>query len=232
MGKADNAQPRTTLTPNPSPADRGRGEPSIFVPSPALAGEGGPLGPGEGSSEALLTTFTTRAEAVGIRVDRVASGEDAAAWLSNIRSELEVPALSISSELVDAAPALIAALDAAGIAWSSPADPTEARDVPLGVSLAKLAVAETGSVLLAEETLAARSVGLLSLANVVICRTGDLVETLEEAAAALKEIAIRPGGGCATLVTGPSRTADIELSLTIGVQGPARVFVLFVDNLS
>jgi L-lactate dehydrogenase complex protein LldG len=182
--------------------------------------------------ERLLITFTTRAEAVGIRVDRVTTAEDAAARLNDLRSELEAPALSISSELVDAAPALIATLDAAGIAWSSPADPTEARDVPLGVSLAKLAVAETGSVLLAEESLAARSVGLLSLANVVICRTGDLVETLEEAAVALKEIAIRPGGGYATLVTGPSRTADIELSLTIGVQGPARLLVLFVDNLA
>jgi L-lactate dehydrogenase complex protein LldG len=152
--------------------------------------------------------------------------------LENLRAELESPGLAISSEVTSAAPGLIAALDEAGVAWSTPGNPAEARDAPLGISIAELAVAETGSVLLAEESLAARSVGLLSLAHVVICRTNDLVPSLEEASSALKEIATRPGGAYATLVTGPSRTADIELSLTIGVQGPARVFVLFVDNLT
>jgi L-lactate dehydrogenase complex protein LldG len=184
------------------------------------------------TAQKLLTTYTTRAEAVGIRVVRVATSEEATFWLENLRAELESPALAISSEIAAAAPGLIAALDEAGVAWSTPGSPAEARDAPLGISIAKMAVAETGSVLLAEEALAARSVGLLSLAHIVICRTENLVRSLEEAAGALKEIATRPGGAYATLVTGPSRTADIELSLTIGVQGPARVFVLFVDNLT
>src|SRR5262245_24633441 len=180
----------------------------------------------------LVTAFSARAEALGVRVVRVATSEEATFWLENLRAELESPELAISSEVTSAAPELVAALDAAGVSWRTPGDPSEARDAPLGVSHAKMAVAETGSVLLAEESLAARSVGMLSLAHVVVCRIGDLVPSIEEAASALKEIATRPGGGYATLVTGPSRTADIELSLTIGVQGPARVFVLFVDNLT
>jgi L-lactate dehydrogenase complex protein LldG len=143
----------------------------------------------------LLTTFLTRAEAVGVRVVRVATSEEATFWLENLRAELESPDLAISSEVTTAAPGIVAALSEAGIAWRTPADPAEARDAPLGVSLAKMAVAETGSVLLAEGSLAARSVGMLSLAHVVICRTGDLVPSLEEAASALKEIATRPGGG-------------------------------------
>jgi L-lactate dehydrogenase complex protein LldG len=186
----------------------------------------------QSTAQDLLATYTTRAEAVGVRVVQVATSEEATFWLENLRAELESPALAISSEVTAAAPRLIAALNDASVAWSTPADPAEARDAPLGISIAKMAVAETGSVLLAEESLAARSVGLLSLAHVVICRTNDLVPSLEEAASALKEIATRPGGSFVTLVTGPSRTADIELSLTIGVQGPARVFVLFVDNLT
>jgi L-lactate dehydrogenase complex protein LldG len=183
------------------------------------------------TTEALLATYTSRAEPVGIRVDHFDTSSAAATWLANLRTELATAELAISSEVVAAAPGLTSELESAGVAWNTPIDPEAAKDAPLGVSIARMAVAETGSVLLAEESLAARSVGLLSLAHVVICRTSDLAPTLEEAAAALHEIASRPGGGYATLVTGPSRTADIELSLTIGVQGPARVWVLFVDNL-
>ena len=36
-----------------------------------------------------------------------------------------------------------------------------------------------------------------------------------------------PGRNMVTLVTGPSRTADIERVLTVGVQGPGRVMILF-----
>ncbi|MFL5760013.1 MAG: lactate utilization protein C [Thermomicrobiales bacterium] len=182
--------------------------------------------------DALLATFTGRAEPVGVQVSRIARCDDAATWIANLRAELAAPTAAVSSEVVAAAPDLISALDVADIPWFAPADPQAAKDAPLGVSIAKLAVAETGSVLLAEESLSARAVGLLSLAHVVICRTADLVPSLEEAATVLREIAVRPHGGYATLVTGPSRTADIELSLTIGVQGPARVWVLFVDNLT
>ncbi|MDQ4044385.1 MAG: lactate utilization protein, partial [Chloroflexota bacterium] len=37
-------------------------------------------------------------------------------------------------------------------------------------------------------------------------------------------------GSYATLVTGPSRTADIERQLTVGVQGPARLHVVFIER--
>jgi L-lactate dehydrogenase complex protein LldG len=75
-------------------------------------------------------------------------------------------------------------------------------------------------------------VGLLTIAHITVVRSSDLVPSLSEASIALREVALRPGGGYASLVTGPSRTADIEMSLTVGVQGPARVFIIFVDELS
>ena len=37
--------------------------------------------------------------------------------------------------------------------------------------------------------------------------------------------------GYLSLVTGPSRTADIERVLTIGVHGPERLIIIFVDEL-
>jgi L-lactate dehydrogenase complex protein LldG len=86
-------------------------------------------------------------------------------------------------------------------------------------------------VLLAEPTLSDRAVGLLSLTCVQIVQTETLLPGLDEAGAVLRRLALRPGGAYASLCTGPSRTADIEMSLTVGVQGPGKVAVLFVDEL-
>ena len=76
-----------------------------------------------------------------------------------------------------------------------------------------------------------RAIGMLTAIQVIICPTGALVPALDDAAPVLRQLALRPGGAYATLVTGPSRTADIERVLTVGVQGPGRVIVFFVDDL-
>jgi len=181
---------------------------------------------------ALVATFASRIAPLGVSIERVPDGEAAATWLSALRADVEAPTLLIAGELHDVAQPLVAALNGHSTPWQIPASADEARDQPLGVSLARLAVAETGSVLLSEPTLADRAVGLLTTVNVIVCPTNALVPSLVDAAPVLREIALQPGGGYATLVTGPSRTADIELSLTVGVQGPARVLTLFVDDLS
>jgi L-lactate dehydrogenase complex protein LldG len=147
-------------------------------------------------------------------------------------TEISAPGFVVSSELTGAAPVLMGALSEAGAAWLNPADVAASRDAPLGVSLATIGIAETGSVMLTEGTLIDRAVGMLTKTHIVIVRTKSIVPTLDEAAPLLKAHALRPGGGYASLVTGPSRTADIELSLSLGVQGPERVFVVVVDELT
>ncbi len=37
-------------------------------------------------------------------------------------------------------------------------------------------------------------------------------------------------GAVSVIATGPSRTADIEMALTIGVHGPGEVHVFLIDN--
>lgn len=180
----------------------------------------------------LLARFVERATPLGIDVARVPDAAAAAARVGALAAELGAPRPLIAAELRDTAPRLAAALTGEGIAWGLPEDPAATRDAPLGVSLARLAVAETASVLLAEPTLDDRAIGMLAVVQLVVCPTDGLVPSLDEAAPVLAALAARPGGAYATLVTGPSRTADIERVLTVGVQGPARLAVLFVDDLA
>jgi L-lactate dehydrogenase complex protein LldG len=182
--------------------------------------------------EAMLGRVRACVEPLGVTVLRVATSVEAADAIAAQLPLSGADAAVISTEVAAAGPSLMAALDRAGVAWRHPASVDDARDQPLGMSLAVLAIAETGSVMLAERTLEDRAACALTRNHITIVRSSTLVPSLVEAAPALREVAKRPGGGYGTLMTGPSRTADIEMSLTVGVQGPSRVVTLFVDDLS
>ena len=96
-------------------------------------------------------------------------------------------------------------------------------DRPVGIAVAQLAIAETGSVLLIEPSPIERAVSLLTRHLIVAVQETDILDDLAEGFAWLAQ---QPRAAAyATFVTGPSRTADIERSLTIGVQGPSRLTV-------
>ncbi len=103
-----------------------------------------------------------------------------------------------------------------------PADPLRSiADRPLGLAVAALGVAETGSLLLVEPAPIDRAVSLLCRHLIVALNETDLVDRLADG---FRWLASRPRAAAyATFLTGPSRTADIERSLTIGVQGPSRL---------
>ncbi|MDQ3694073.1 MAG: lactate utilization protein [Chloroflexota bacterium] len=180
----------------------------------------------------LLAEFTRRAAALGVVVARHAGSDGLARAIAAYALEVQASDVLVAAELAAAAPALSRSLSAGQLSWSVPEEPGQTRDARLGVSLGLAAVAETGSVLLAEESLPDRGIGMLAAVQVIVCPAGWLVPSLDQAVPLLRALALKPGGAYVTLVTGPSRTADIERVLTVGVQGPGRVIVLFVDELT
>lgn len=128
--------------------------------------------------------------------------------------------------------AILPLLSSRGINIREAGSPASVADAPAGLSGAELALAETGSVLLAENALEARVVGMLTLTHFVLVREGKLVPMLDDAAAILQQLT-RAGSDqrhYISFVTGPSRTADIERTLTIGVQGPKVLCVIIVAD--
>ena len=103
------------------------------------------------------------------------------------------------------------------------ADPS----VRCGVTGSLCGIAETGSVVLvsgAGETLTA---SLLTEVHAAILKTSQLLPTVADA---LSRPEVRAAAAGA-IVTGPSRTADIEMALTIGVHGPGEIHVFLIDDL-
>jgi L-lactate dehydrogenase complex protein LldG len=94
---------------------------------------------------------------------------------------------------------------------------------------ADVLLADTGSCLIACPTAADRLLCFLPPACVVIARTECLAEHLPAAWAAIGRKAADPATrGEFIIVTGPSRTSDIEKTLILGVHGPKRLVVLLV----
>ena len=103
----------------------------------------------------------------------------------------------------------------------------------LGVTGADLAIAETGTLVLRAGAGRPTSTSLLPPCHVAVFDAGSLIESLPQVAVVLEawhdgQVAAR-GRNAIAFITGPSRTADIELTLTRGVHGPREVHAIFVE---
>jgi L-lactate dehydrogenase complex protein LldG len=105
------------------------------------------------------------------------------------------------------------------------ADREAATTADLGITSALLGVASTGSVLLSSAS-GPRSTGLLPPAHLVILDEDAIVPGFEELMTELARLAREASH--LVLITGPSRTSDIEMTTVRGVHGPERVIVLVV----
>ena len=103
----------------------------------------------------------------------------------------------------------------------------EPHERTLGVVTARCGVAETGSVLLVEESQRQMLHSLLSQELLVLVHAEDVVATLPETADLVADACAE--GKPVTFLSGPSRTGDIELRHVSGIQGPWEVHVALCD---
>ena len=108
--------------------------------------------------------------------------------------------------------------------------PDELFNYDVGITTAQAAIAETGTLVLEAESERHRLVSLLPPVHIAIIYARDIVLTIGDALSQLHRDDPKEMSRAITFITGPSRTADIELTLTVGVHGPKELYVIVIDN--
>ena len=123
-------------------------------------------------------------------------------------------------------PGLLQALQNEGIQVSYSPDPA----IQAGLTGALAAVAETGTLVLPGGAGRPLAASLLPEIHLAVLRSEDIYEHLAQVFQLLEEGEKQENHPkpAVVLISGPSRTADIEMTLTIGVHGPREVYVFCV----
>jgi L-lactate dehydrogenase complex protein LldG len=171
----------------------------------------------------LAAAFAERAARVGARVVDVARGGEPAALLDLLVAGATSVAVAAN---VPGRDRLLAAAEGAGVRIVEPGDLWPDRRTDVGVSVARMGVAETGSLVIGS-TSDERRVELCVDVHVVLLDAEHLAPTLDDALGLIREAARRPPS-YVSLVSGPSRSADIERTLAVGVHGPRELYLLLV----
>lgn len=177
-----------------------------------------------GDAEAEINIFMqelTKLSGVGLRLERGEIGQAlkdlvtdqkilrATAWGTPLLKELEVEGQ----------------LGKLGVEMVSPnANKFEMAGCDLGITEAEYLLPETGTMVLKSSTEKPRGVSLLPRTHLAIVRPAALRADLHQVFAEAKD------NHYLVFITGPSRTSDIELTVTLGVHGPKSLFVWMLKN--
>lgn len=127
---------------------------------------------------------------------------------------------------------LSARLRAANIRAVQPCDALDRQmlaGISVGVTGTVAGLADTGSIIVTSGPTRARSTSLLPTIHLALLRVADLYPDLPTWMAQ-QGSNLLPTTANLVIITGPSRTADIELNLVIGVHGPREIHVILIDE--
>jgi len=145
-------------------------------------------------------------------------------WAAN-----DIPVGILESRLRDSGISLVAPTDLHNEHIRS-----EAAAIDIGITSVDAAFASTGSIALAAGVGRNRAAALLPLQHIAVIPFSRIYPTFEAWIHSMRkagelESFLRDSGQVA-FVTGPSKTADIELTLTLGVHGPKEVHTIIFDD--
>lgn len=216
-------------------AEKGEGQPELRSEIGELNGNrpSAPVGVQDDSTSFLIETFGRNLEAVGGHCFLVHSEADVVETLNGIISTLQDSPLRGRRIALSNEPSLERLMSSIEMGLEQVSFSPSAADLfgyDVGISTAQAAIAETGTLMLNSDAERHRLVSLVPPVHIAIVNAADICLTLGEALAAAGQGSdLSP---TITFITGPSRTADIELTLAIGVHGPQELYVIINEEPS
>jgi L-lactate dehydrogenase complex protein LldG len=173
----------------------------------------------------LVAHFIVRATDMESTVERVADRRDIPAAVARYLDALVLPdALAAQKSHAGVCWPEFADLDWAGSGFAIEGRPTVGDD-RLGVTGAFCAIAETGTLVVLAGADTPTATALLVDTHIAVVRADRIVSGMEEAFALVR----REHGRlprAVNMISGPSRTGDIEQTIVLGAHGPFRVHIL------
>lgn len=102
--------------------------------------------------------------------------------------------------------------------------------IDMGVSIAELGVAASGSCMMDTDNEDTRLAGMISEISVIILKKDEIYPDLPSITEKLRERMNAQTGTYTTFITGPSRTADIERVAAVGVHGPLELHIILLEG--
>lgn len=121
-------------------------------------------------------------------------------------------------------------LDAAGAQIEDRLVQADLGGCDVSITGCEYLVARTGSIVLSAALPGGRSTSVYAPIHICIARTSQLVYDIKDALQGLKEKYGNNLPSLITFATGPSRTADIEKTLVVGVHGPKEVYLFLLEG--
>ncbi len=106
---------------------------------------------------------------------------------------------------------------------------TDLANCDVSITGCEYLVARTGSIVMSSAQTSGRTTSVYAPVHICIAYTNQLVYDLKDALQAAKDKYSSNIPSLITFATGPSRTADIEKTLVVGVHGPKEVYLFLVE---
>jgi|CXWL01.1.fsa_nt_gi L-lactate utilization protein LutC len=174
------------------------------------------------SDSSLVENFRTSLDLLGAHFTLAESDKDAARKVEDVIARLSAKRIAVSgSDVVAGVVEKITTLP-----FIENASAATLFDCDLGITSAQWVIAETGTLVLESERENHRLTSLVPTAHLCIVKASHIRQTLGE----IFELIGKELSRTVTFITGASRTSDIELTLTIGVHGPAELYVIVLAD--
>jgi len=100
----------------------------------------------------------------------------------------------------------------------------------LGITTCEALIARTGSVMITSHSPSGRRLSVYPPIHVVLAYTSQIVAEIKEGFDAIKQKYGHLSPSLISMITGPSRTADIEKTLVLGAHGPKELILFLIDD--